>query len=130
MYHKDKSLYVHTKEMKTDENNGPASFNCQCRFLTRNFIHARAAWRSGHRISLRDSRPGVESRQGISFWKKTKHCLCVFLTNMNCLCVEEENKGTGPINISKKKKKKRKFINDLSAINAGANPVNTASVSK
>jgi hypothetical protein len=33
--------------------------------------NALAAWRSGHRIGLQDSRPGFESRQGIRFLGKT-----------------------------------------------------------
>jgi hypothetical protein len=39
-----------------------------------------AAWRSGHRISLRDSGPGFASRQGIRFLGKTQQCCCLILT--------------------------------------------------
>jgi hypothetical protein len=45
------------------------------------------AWRSGHRFSLRDRRPGFEPRQGIRFLEKTEQCCCVFLLNMYALFV-------------------------------------------
>jgi hypothetical protein len=53
-----------------------------------------AAWR-GHRSRLRDSRPGFESRQGISFLGKTM-LLCVFDLIFSVCVLTKRNKGIGP----------------------------------
>jgi hypothetical protein len=57
---------------------------------------ALVAWRSGHRISLRDSRPGFESRQGIRcFRKNVAMLLCLDLICIVCV-LKRRNKCIGP----------------------------------
>jgi hypothetical protein len=49
---------------------------------------ALAAWRSGHRIRLRNRRPGFESRQGVRFLGKTSEfCYVCILDSICIVCV-------------------------------------------
>jgi hypothetical protein len=62
------------------------------------YKQALVAWRSGHRICLRNRRPGFVSLKGISFFRKSYQCCCVCtidFCNTNALFVywkEKRNK--------------------------------------
>jgi hypothetical protein len=56
-----------------------------------------AAWRSGHRIRLKNWRPGFESSQGVRFYVgKHSNAAVYYCLNMHCLCVEKEKKVVRP----------------------------------
>jgi hypothetical protein len=54
-----------------------------------------AAWRSGHRIRLRNRRPGFESRQGLRFLGSLSSAVVYNRLNL-CACVlKKTTKGIG-----------------------------------
>jgi hypothetical protein len=59
-----------------------------------NILVALAAWRSGHRIRLRNRTPGFESSQLMSF--QEKHSNAVLYNRLNLL--KKRNKGIGQKN--------------------------------
>jgi hypothetical protein len=58
-------------------------------------------WRSGHRIRLRNRRPGFESRQGVKFFREKHSNAAVYIwLNKYCLCVYLRIKGIVVCNLS------------------------------
>jgi hypothetical protein len=78
-----------------------AFFTCWDHWKLNRF--ALAAWRSGHRIRLRNRRPGFESRQGIRFlWENITMVLFTIGLKLS-VCQLKKNNGSVQKNILKRK---------------------------